>query len=88
MQVFTKSRDDEIEFLSFIDKLDKMIETLKPYSVDVDLTDIEALRKSFILKTEDFFREERKLNIGIIGRVKAGKSSFLNTFLFRRVSNF
>ncbi len=82
MQVFTKSRDDEIEFLSFIDKLDKMIETLKPYSVDVDLTDIEALRKSFILKTEDFFREERKLNIGIIGRVKAGKSSFLNTFLF------
>lgn len=82
MQVFTKSRDDEIAFLSFIDKLDKMIETLKPYSVDVDLTDIESLRKSFILKTEDFFREERKLNIGIIGRVKAGKSSFLNTFLF------
>lgn len=82
MQVFTKSRDDEIAFLSFIDKLDKMIETLKPYSVDVDLTDIESLRKSFILKTEDFFRKERKLNIGIIGRVKAGKSSFLNTFLF------
>lgn len=82
MQVFTKSRDDEIAFLSFIDKLDKMIETLKPYSVDVDLTDIESLRKSFILKTEEFFRKERKLNIGIIGRVKAGKSSFLNTFLF------
>ena len=57
MQVFTKSRDDEIEFLSFIDKLDKMIETLKPYSVDIDLTDIESLRKSFILKTEDFFRK-------------------------------
>ena len=82
MQVFTKSRDDEIEFLSFIEKLDRIIESLKPYSNDVDLSDIEAIRKSFILKTEDFFREDRKLNIGIIGRVKAGKSSFLNTFLF------
>lgn len=82
MQVFTKSRDNEIEFLSFIEKLDRIIENIKPYAMDIDISDIESIRKSFILKTEDFFREDRKLNIGIIGRVKAGKSSFLNTFLF------
>ena len=82
MQVFTKTRDDEIEFLSFIEKIDRIIESLKPYAMDIDISDIESIRKSFILKTEDFFREDRKLNIGIIGRVKAGKSSFLNTFLF------
>lgn len=82
MQVFTKSRDDEIDFLSFIEKLDRIIESLKPYAMDIDISDIESIRKSFILKTEDFFRNDRKLNIGIIGRVKAGKSSFLNTFLF------
>lgn len=82
MQVFTKSRDDEIEFLSFIEKLDRIIENLKPYAGEIDISDIESIRKSFILKTEDFFRNDRKLNIGIIGRVKAGKSSFLNTFLF------
>ena len=33
-------------------------------------------------KTADFYRNDRKLNIGVIGQVKAGKSSFLNTLLF------
>ena len=60
MQVFTKSRDDEIEFLSFIEKLDRIIENLKPYAGEIDISDIESIRKSFILKTEDFFRNDRK----------------------------
>ncbi len=34
------------------------------------------------MKTEDFYRENRKLNIGVVGQVKAGKSSFLNALLF------
>lgn len=82
MQIFTKSREDELEFNTFIEKIDKIIKVLQPYTEDIDISSIESLKKNFIIKTNDFFREDRKLNIGVIGRVKAGKSSFLNTFLF------
>lgn len=47
--------------------------------------DLDALRahiENFRKKTDDFFRDERKLNIGVVGQVKAGKSSFLNALLF------
>ncbi|MGL4876413.1 MAG: dynamin family protein [Clostridium sp.] len=40
------------------------------------------IKNNFVAKTNDFFREDRKLNIGVIGQVKAGKSSFLNTMIF------
>ena len=43
---------------------------------------LEKLIENFKIKTKDFYRENRKLNIGIVGQVKAGKSSFLNTLLF------
>lgn len=82
MDIFTRTKEDEQQFESFIDKLDSIYEKLKPFESEVDLDDILAIKKSFIRKTDDFFRKDRKLNIGIIGRVKAGKSSFLNTMLF------
>ncbi len=31
---------------------------------------------------KDFTRDERKLNLAVVGRVKAGKSTFLNTIVF------
>ena len=47
-----------------------------------DTSAIRQLKESFQHKIHDFYREDRKLNIGIIGQVKAGKSSFLNTMIF------
>ena len=47
-----------------------------------DLTAIQDQIDNFKMKTEEFYRKGRKLNIGVIGQVKAGKSSFLNTLLF------
>lgn len=82
MDIFTKTKEDEQQFELFIEKIDSVYEQLKPFEKEVDLGDILAIKKSFIHKTNDFFRNDRKLNIGIIGRVKAGKSSFLNTMLF------
>lgn len=58
-------------------------EKLKPFAKEENLHEIEQIRTHFDRKVKDFFREERKLNIGVIGRVKAGKSSFLNTLLFQ-----
>ncbi|MBR6696769.1 MAG: dynamin family protein [Lachnospiraceae bacterium] len=82
MDIFKKTRKDELEFDKFIDKLDMVYNNLREFEKEIDIFDISSIKKSFIAKTDDFFREDRKLNIGIIGRVKAGKSSFLNAMLF------
>lgn len=82
MQIFQKTKQDEQQFQTFIDKVNKSIDTLSPYSDCADLSMLKKVKDNFILKTEDFYREDRKLNIGVIGQVKAGKSSFLNTLLF------
>lgn len=83
MDIFAKTKEDEIQFSEFVDKIDAVYERLREYEEQVDISDLLVIKKSFLKKTEDFFRVDRKLNIGIIGRVKAGKSSFLNTLLFQ-----
>ena len=55
---------------------------LMPFADIVGIADLKKLREDFRQQTEDFAREDRKLNIGVIGSVKAGKSTFLNTLLF------
>lgn len=82
MDIFVKTREDELEFQRFTEKVDNVYAQLQPYEEDIDLFDIASIKKNFLLKTNDFFREDRKLNIGIIGRVKVGKSTFLNSLLF------
>lgn len=83
MGIFDKTREDEGEFELFVEKVDKIYDELKAYKNEIDLYEIESIKTAFLSKTEDFFRDERKLNIGIIGRVKAGKSTFLNSLLFQ-----
>lgn len=62
--------------------IDKLIASFALLADQNDLRQLKLLKSNFIHKTEDFFRADRKLNIGVIGQVKAGKSSFLNTLLF------
>lgn len=82
MEIFNKSREDQVKFETFITRVDEIYRELKPFEREIVLTDILAIRKSFQVKTEDFYRKDRKLNIGIIGRVKSGKSTLLNSLLF------
>lgn len=70
------------EYEKVCELFDCIISEIKPYAQEQTVDDIQAIQKNFKLKMEDFHREGRKLNIGVIGRVKAGKSSFLNTLLF------
>lgn len=63
-------------------KIKDIIERISGYASEEQLDDIQRISDNFSMKVEDFYREGRKLNIGVIGRVKAGKSSFLNTLLF------
>ncbi|MDD6207026.1 MAG: dynamin family protein [Clostridiales bacterium] len=82
MDIFEKTKEHELAFADFADKVDRICEQLAPYEENIDLADLKAVKKNFLAKTDDFFREDRKLNIGVIGRVKAGKSTFLNSLLF------
>lgn len=82
MEFYERTREDEIEFSRFTEKVDNIYNKLRKYEGEIDLFDISQIKKNFITKTNDFFREDRKLNIGIIGRVKVGKSTFLNDLLF------
>ena len=70
------------QFQVFIDDLLGTIERLKPYDRPKEIGELQKLLRDFIYKTEDFYRHDRRLNIGVVGQVKAGKSSFLNTLLF------
>ena len=56
--------------------------TLDQNIINYDITPLKKIKENFNLKIDEFYREDRKLNIGIIGQVKAGKSSFLNTMIF------
>lgn len=62
--------------------LDNICTTLDPNIINYDITPLKKIKDNFNLKIDEFYREDRKLNIGIIGQVKAGKSSFLNTMIF------
>ena len=70
------------EFQDFVDNVETIITNVSVRAKDDDIVGLQKLIKNFQIKTEDFYRENRKLNIGVVGQVKAGKSSFLNTLLF------
>ena len=79
MAIFTTENK---EFQTFIDGVDTIITDISGYAKEDEINGLQKLISNFKIKTDDFYRENRKLNIGIIGQVKAGKSSFLNTLLF------
>lgn len=72
--------DKQLQF--FVDDTKSVIERLSSKATESDIDVLDKLIENFKIKTEDFYRENRKLNIGVVGQVKAGKSSFLNTLLF------
>ena len=74
------SDDKQLQF--FGEETKAVIERLASKAAKSDIAVLDKLIENFKIKTEDFYRENRKLNIGVVGQVKAGKSSFLNTLLF------
>ena len=79
MNLFTKENND---FQNFIITTETVVNNITNYAKADEISSLNKLIDNFKLKTDDFYRENRKLNIGVIGQVKAGKSSFLNTLLF------
>ena len=62
-----------------------IIRDLKCYSSYYDentFNEFKSIFESLPVKIENSRKENRALKIGIVGEVKAGKSSFLNSLLF------
>ncbi|MEY8518893.1 dynamin family protein [Lachnospiraceae bacterium 29-84] len=70
------------EFHTFTQQMESIILALSEHAKKEDIAGLNKLSSNFEIKIDDFYRENRKLNIGVVGQVKAGKSSFLNTLLF------
>ena len=83
MTIVKLSIQEAEDYAVFTSAVDTVIKNLSAVASEHDLQLINRLQQNFILKTTDFYRENRKLNIGVIGQVKAGKSSFLNSLLFQ-----
>ena len=67
-------------FIAQTEAITQRLSDKAPQNQNLDA--LRALTENFKKKTDDFFRDERQLNIGVVGQVKAGKSSFLNALLF------
>jgi ribosome biogenesis GTPase A len=73
---------DKKRFDAFTEKLDHIAKEIAAGGHREEVRAIEKQKESFAETINDFCNKDRKLNIGIVGQAKAGKSSFLNTLLF------
>ena len=80
---FEKTKTIELECNSVLRIVDDIKKSISVYDDNVWLSELERHGETFRNKVDDFFRENRKLNIAVVGRMKAGKSTFLNMLLFR-----
>lgn len=82
--MFSRTGSFEKQFRQHELNLEEAASKLQSYATDGEnfSNSIKKLCVDFKIKTDDFFKEGRKLRIAVIGQVKAGKSSFLNTLLF------
>lgn len=82
MNLFEKTASEQKRIDEFLNITEKHLEKLEGYEEYVQTSLLKGVREDLLQITNNFYRNDRKLNIGIIGQVKAGKSTFLNTLLF------
>ena len=80
---FHATDQQEKEFQQLTQKVATIKQALSPYMDDRDAENIDRLSRDIQTKLDKFRREDRKLTLAVVGRVKAGKSSFLNELIFQ-----
>lgn len=79
---FEKTQRQEEEILKISDRVMEIKKTLTPYMDVMDQEKMDHLLSDIHTKAEKFKKKDRKLTLAVVGRVKAGKSSFLNELVF------
>ena len=77
----TQQQEERIQQLA--QKVDNMKQGLASYMDEKDKEKMDQLTQNIQKKLEKFRTEDRKLTLAVVGRVKAGKSSFLNELIFQ-----
>lgn len=80
---FHATDQQEKAFQQLIQKVAAIKQDISPYMDDRDAENIDRLARDIQTKLDKFKREDRKLTLAVVGRVKAGKSSFLNELIFQ-----
>lgn len=78
---FKEMQQQEAIMQKLLKRYGKTADSIQAYNA----SDAEAIRhiaEDLHNNWKDFTRDERKLNLAVVGRVKAGKSTFLNTIVF------
>lgn len=65
-----------------INKIENLLNAIDAQKFPADSADLMTIRADFFTKLQRWQQQEQTLNIGIMGQVKAGKSTFLNALLF------
>ena len=79
--MFEKTLKIEKKIENFNEVLTTVRKKLAQYEEEIEKP-FDKIKNDFSEQVKDFFNEKRKLRIGVIGQVKAGKSTFLNALLF------
>ena len=80
---FHATDQQEKAFQQLIQKVAAVKQDISLYMDDRDAENIDRLARDIQTKLDKFKREDRKLTLAVVGRVKAGKSSFLNELIFQ-----
>lgn len=73
---------DRCDLGSKLEKISQMLEMGKELISEDPILEFQKSSKDTVEKLEGIMQEGRQLRLGIVGEVKAGKSSFLNALLF------
>ncbi|MGL6348970.1 MAG: dynamin family protein [Aeromonas sp.] len=66
----------------FINKIEDFLIGLDEHKFPDNYADLKSIASDFSTKLQRWQKQEQTLNVGIMGQVKAGKSTFLNALLF------
>lgn len=79
---FKSTQQQEAEVENIGRNLARIREEIASCMDENDAERMDRMQADFQKKLEKFRREDRKLTLAVIGRVKAGKSTFLNELIF------
>lgn len=78
---FKEMQQQEIVVQKLLARHGEIAEAIQVYNAN-DADAIRQIAGDLYRSWKDFTQDERKLNLAVVGRVKAGKSTFLNTIVF------
>lgn len=78
--MFDRTQEARDRAARFGKTLDELCDRLAPWPEEAAA--VRELREAYRRKSADFFADTHTFSLAVIGQVKAGKSTFLNTLLF------